>query len=159
MKNIELKINKKELDCYTDIKKTIHSLSEVKNNTFRCGKYNIIITDDFIGLDTKYSIDFTTLLKELSEFEPDKNLLECSIDTVLQDKKENEKRMKRYYKMYLKRGYFYSKYTKIKDFLLDNNLILLIKPWDESTYEVLSWNKDYKKNFWKENDVIIKSNK
>lgn len=61
----------------------------------------------------------------------------------------NNKRINKYYKIYLKRGYFYTKFKKIRDFLLDNDFILRTVPWDKSIYEVLSWNKAYMENFRK----------
>ena len=57
---IELKINKVELNYYKDIKTAIESL---KDNTI--GKYKFNVTSDFIGSDTKNSIDFTLLLDKL----------------------------------------------------------------------------------------------
>ena len=149
MKNIELKINKKELDCFNDIKKTIYSLPKIDNNTFRCGKYIIAITDDFIGADTKYSIDFTSLLSILNDYELSINTLENTINNVLYEQNITNKRINRYYKIYLKRGYFYTKFKKIRDFLLDNDFILRTVPWDKTIYEVLSWNRAYMENFGK----------
>lgn len=154
MKNIELKINKKELNrkYYKNLKIVIYSMWNVNNNKnmFRCGKYIINITDDFIGADTKYSIDFTNWIKRLSEFEPITELqLKNAIELVMWEKKTIEKKINKYYKMYLKRGYFYTKFKKIRDFLLDNDFIIRTNPWDNSTYEVLEWNRDYKENLWK----------
>ena len=137
---IELKINKVELNYYKDIKTAIESL---KDNTI--GKYKFNVTGDFIGADTKNSIDFTLLLNKLQEF--DLKYLESAIDTVLEEHKNTLKKIRRYYKMYMKRGYFYTKYRKIYNFLLDNDFILRKKWHDSTRYEVLSWNIVYKKQF------------
>ena len=137
---IELKIEKVELNYYKDIKTAIESL---KDNTI--GKYKFNVTGDFIGADTKNSIDFTLLLDKLQEF--DLKYLESAIDTVLEEHKNTLKKIKRYYKMYMKRGYFYTKYRKIYNFLLDNDFILRKKWHDSTRYEVLVWNRDYMKQF------------
>ena len=47
----------------------------------------------------------------------------------------------------MKRGYFYTKYRKIYNFLLDNDFILRKKWHDSTRYEVLVWNHDYMKQF------------
>lgn len=137
---IELKIEKVELNYYKDIKTAIESL---KDNTI--GKYKFIITSDFIGADTRNSIDFTLLLNKLQDF--DLKYLESAIDTVLEEHKNTLKKIRRYYKMYMKRGYFYTKYRKIYNFLLDNDFILRKKWHDSTRYEVLVWNRDYMKQF------------
>ena len=137
---IELKIKKVELNYYKDIKNTIDSL---KDNTI--GKYKFNVTSDFIGADTKNSIDFTLLLDKLQEF--DLKYLESAIDTLLKEHKNTIKKIKRYYKMYMKRGFFYTKYKKIRQFLLENNYILRYKLYDNTRYEVLTWNECYKRQF------------
>jgi len=137
---IELKIEKVELNYYKDIKTAIESL---KDNTI--GKYKFNVTSDFIGADTRNSIDFTLLLNKLQDF--DLKYLESAIDTVLEEHKNTLKKIRRYYKMYMKRGYFYTKYRKIYNFLLDNDFILRKKWHDSTRYEVLVWNRDYMKQF------------
>lgn len=152
-KKIEVRIYEGMLedDSFPQVKKIINSLPEVENNktetvyygqrhvrTYSLNdKFNIVL---YFG-DYPYSnVDITTLCKEIDSENLSKDMLLTVIKDYYCQYKKDMNRLSRLHRVYKKRGYLYSKFKQTRDFLLEQGMILRQKPWNNSTYEVLTWN-------------------